>query len=161
MLHLPLAAFGGRTCLCGEPLTAANGCDHVGLCNRFEKTGPHNILGDAFDSVLRSVPGHVVIVGEGGAAPALGTVFEAEWVGGVRQLVEKSVYPDRYVTGIRSDPPAIRRVVDFFGPTTCGRRGIASARLLPPPCRSRRRTWGTGGRSSTMSATGCWLRGTC
>ena len=78
MLHLPLAAFGGRTCLCGTPLTAATGGDHVGRCNRFYKTGPHNIIGNAFDSVLRSVPGQVVIVGEGGAAPALGIKSSAQ-----------------------------------------------------------------------------------
>lgn len=133
MLHLPLAAFEGRTCLCGEPLTAATGCDHVGLCNRFERTGSHNILGDAFDSVLRSVPGHVVIVGQGGSAPALGTVLEPRWVAGVRQLEEATVYPDRYVTGIRSDPPAIRRVVDFFGPNVRAARYCERAAAATVP----------------------------
>jgi hypothetical protein len=133
MLHLPLAAFEGRTCLCGEPLTAATGGDHVGRCKRFYKTTPHNLLGDAFDSVLRSVPGQVVIVGQGGAAPALGTVWEAKWVAGVRQLEEVSVYPDRYVTGIRSDPPAIRRVLDFFGPDVRAKRYCIDGRAATVP----------------------------
>lgn len=43
----------------------------------------------------------------------MGTVQEARWVAGVRQLVDVSVFPDRCVTGIRSDPPATRRVIDF------------------------------------------------
>lgn len=112
-LDLPIAAFEGRSCLCGENLTAPSGAKHVPLCRFFYKTTPHNIFGEAYDSVLRSLPGQVRIVGEGAQAPALGTVQEARWVGGVRQLVDASVFPDRTVTGIRSDPPAMRRVLDF------------------------------------------------
>lgn len=112
-LELPIAAFEGRTCLCGEQLTAATGAQHVPLCRFFYKTTPHNTFGDAYDNVLRSLPGQVRIVGEGGQAPALGTVQEARLVGGVQQLVDVSVFPDRLVTGIRSDPPAMRRVLDF------------------------------------------------
>jgi hypothetical protein len=133
-LDLPVAAFEGRTCLCGERLTAATGAKHVPLCTRFYKTTAHNTFAGAYDSVLRSLPGQVRIVGEGAQAPALGTVQEARWVGGVRQLVPVSVFPDRTVTGIQFDPPAARRVLDFVlanpRATTACERGHADTEPL-------------------------------
>jgi hypothetical protein len=132
-LHLPYAAFEGRTCLCGARVTSATGIEHVDLCPKFYKTTPHNIIGEAYDSILRSLPGQVAIVGEGGQAPALGTVWQPRLVGGVQQLVEATVYPDRYVTGIRSDPPAMRRVLDFTGVNVRAKRYCERGRAATEP----------------------------
>jgi hypothetical protein len=54
-------------------------------------------------------------------------------VAGVSVLEEVSVYPDRCVSGIRSDPPAMRRVVDHCGMDVRARRHCVHGKAATEP----------------------------
>ena len=112
-LGLPVAAFGNRRCKCGKELTPYTGPLHAHRCNHFEKRNRHDIVAAAYDTCLRVLRSSAVIVGEGKEAPAIGTKLVEKWVNGRRELVPREVRPDRILSGMPGDPPALRRIVDF------------------------------------------------